>query len=103
MLKQPHLDVKKIKIQTVKDNSDINTANQRFNINNNSKYENSTDPCDFKSDTSVSTKNSSNLDQVPKFLLKQINDTRGTRQSKNSGMSKYEIVSSLNRNPNKRE
>jgi len=105
MLQPPHLDVKRIQIQTVKENNYSDSSNQRFS---NSKYDTLTDPFDFKSDISMTAnnnvvntngsnnnnKNLMNLDQMPKYLLKQLNDTRVNRQSKNSGMSsKYEIVS----------
>ena len=104
MLQPPRLDVKKIQIQTVKDNYYSDSNNQRFN---NSKFDSLTDPFDFKSDMSMTTNNNAantngnninkNLmdsDQMPKYLLKQVNDTRANRQSKNSGMSsKYEIIS----------
>jgi hypothetical protein len=105
MLQPPHLDVKRIQIQTVKENNYSDSSNQRFS---NSKYDTLNDPFDFKSDISMTAnnnvvntngsnnnnKNLMNLDQMPKYLLKQLNDTRVNRQSKNSGMSsKYEIVS----------
>lgn len=96
MLQQPHLDVKKIQIQTNKDY--ISDSNQRFV--NTSKHEGSQDPFDFKLDGSVMNNNNlsntsknlnSNLDQMPKYLLKQVTENR--RTTKNAGMSKYEIVS----------
>ncbi len=106
MLKAPHLDVKKIQFQTTKDSYNSDSINQKFN---NSKYENSTDPFEFKSELSIVTNNNNGVntagnnnnnknqidsDQQPKYLLKQVYDTRVNKQSKNSGMSsKYEIVS----------
>ena len=52
MLQPPHLDVKKIQIQTVKDNNYSDSSNQRFS---NSKYDN--DLFDFKSDISMTANN----------------------------------------------